>query len=247
MLNYGGTYRLEFLHMVSNETKYTKRILPQNLLMISIDGGAYNQITNKVTFRATVLPFPVEWLPRGPKLDGPYLDETHMRAVSIAYNLIICPDSQKATDIVLKKFKRSFKETYKKYFTEDFISILPTFLHHTFIGDVTNGYIKGIHFMSSDVRILKHMNSGLSNKISYGVIEKIDPLINSTLPKKAASSFWPNHWSIEKCITECSIAWSNRVQQNKNNSYIGKTTDGIAIMFCFRVNVFKTAYPVRSC
>ena len=236
------------VYIVPIHIQIARKLLPKNLYWISIMGANYNPLLNKgPVFRATILPIP-SFLPLSidPKMEGPYLSLEHMESCSPAYNLIIRPDAIKATYVLCENLKRKKKDDFYKYFTSDFIANLDYILEHTFIGHKINGNINGIHFQSSDVRIVKHVNSNNSSRVQNVKIQKIDPITNEVSEKKALSTFWPTNWSIERCIMECAIAWSNKIKIFDSDNYIGFASDGLKIIICFRKRKLTTIYPDQS-
>jgi len=252
------TSRLEYLKYFAGETMRfyniqialanTLQLLPPSLFWISIDAAFYNlNLNDGLICRAKALPFPTRSQPRkGPRMEGPYLSTEHMEYCSPAYNLIIRPNPSKATKIILKNIEKKMKDYFVEYFSNEFIQNLPYILEHTFIGHKKNGIITGVHFRSSDVRILSHINSNYKSISPFVKIEKFDPLSNNVLTKNAPSTLWPLSWDIEKCVIEFAFAWNNKFEYKSSNNFLGYASDGLKIIFCFRNGILKTLYPDSS-
>jgi hypothetical protein len=223
------------------------QILPKNLHWINTRGAYYNPYRDVgAVSKVYRNEFPAGIVFDDPFMDGPYLSIEHMEACSPGYHLIISPNPIIAADILLKNVQRKRPVLYNTYFVPDFIRELQYILEHTFIGHNGKKGIKGIHFYTSDVKILRHVNSTYKSRVQFGIIEKVDPVTEQILSKKNASTFWPSQWGIEKCIIECAVAWSNKVKNNFNSNYTGHTSDGLKIAFCFRNGQLTTVYPDHS-
>lgn len=179
-----------------------------------------------------------------PYLDGPYISFEHLEACSLTYNLIINPNIIRAKQILLKNIKNNSHDIYCRCFTADFVENLEHILEHTFVGNKRGDAITGIHYNTSEVKFIRPVgNYSMYSKRPYVFIQKKDLIENKVFFKKAPTTFWPFEWSIERCMTECAIAWHNKVRGNSSDVYIGKTSTGLKIKFCFRGKVLKTVYP----
>lgn len=188
------------------------------------------------------------WMPQlsvlEPGIDGPYICKEQVEQESPAYNLLILGNPVKAAEILLRRIKKQNRVVFQKYFSPDFIGCLPYILEHTFIGKFRNGFITGIHFSTSEVKLAK-LVSRENNKIPYYHIRKQIYNTDSFLIKKAPSTFWPYEWQIEDFVIECAYAWCNRQSVKSNeNIYEGTTTEGIVTVFCMsKSGKIKTVYP----
>lgn len=229
------------------EMQIALSVLPRSLSWINTMGATVSLVKNTgLVQRSAVQFFPSGAIPeRRPYLDGPYLSEEHAVHCSLAYHLIIRPNSKKATDVFLNRLKRHHAEAVD-YFTEAFISHLPYILEHTFIGNMRGNGITGVHYETSDVRLKRFLRSNINSITRFSLIEKVNPLNGDVLTKNQPSTFWPKEWSIDRCIIECAIAWSNKVPSNSSDILIGYTSTGLKIKFCFRADILKTVYPDES-
>jgi Bacterial EndoU nuclease len=209
-------------------------------------GAFYNPLRDtKAVGKVQPLCLPKSFpMPGGPFIDGPYFSLEHMKECSPAYNLFIEPNSEKAAIILLDKIKTNKHEVFVRYFTRDFVQRLPFILEHTCIGkEAGKGYITGLHFRTSNWRIERYVNSDHRSKIPFVVTGKMDWSLERVLRKKAATTFWPLSWDIEKCMVECAIAWNNKKQDTENSNYTGFTSEGLRVTFCFRKGELTTVYP----
>lgn len=229
------------------EMQMSLSVLPPTVYWINTMGASASLVKNTgLVVRAAVQPFPSGAIPQEvPYLEGPYLSEEHIEQCSVAYHLIIRPNSVKATRILLLILKKKYPDT-TQYLTDTFIGHLPYILEHTFIGNSKGGGITGVHYNTSDVRIKRLIRSNMNSPTPFSLIDKVNPLTGDVLPKKQPSTFWPSEWGIERCVVECAIAWSNRVSSNSPDVFIGCTSTGLRVKFCFRGGVLKTVYPDES-
>jgi hypothetical protein len=225
------------------EDQITWKLLPERLFWINTQGAMMNPKSG-FALRAYAILIPKQSiLAKEPYIDGPYLSKEHMDACSTVYHLIIKPNPTKAAAIVLKMIKAKMRAQFDKWVKQSFIDNLPFILEHTFIGHKAKGVVRGVHYHTSNVKLVRPIKSNLKSPSPYFQIEKIDPETDEVLIKKAASTFWPTNWNIEKCVIECAIAWSNMTENISDNNFHGYTSTGLKITFCFKNGALKTVFP----
>ncbi|WP_426980666.1 EndoU domain-containing protein [Bacillus pseudomycoides] len=114
-------------------------------------------------------------------------------------------------------------------------------LNHIFDGEILkNGNANGFHYEgmpNSNGKIVGNLDP--SNE--FGVYQaKVE--INGVL-KGPKSTFFPKDWTHQQVIDAVNEAFNNKVNI-KNNRYIGKTSNGMAIEIILRNNKIISAYPV---
>jgi hypothetical protein len=229
------------------EMQMSLSVLPPTLYWINTMGATASLVRNTgLITRAAIQSFPSGAIPEEmPYLEGPYLSKDHLEQCSIAYHLIIHPNTIEASRILLYRQKSKYPQL-TQFFTEEFIQHLPYILEHTFIGNIRGSGITGVHYYTSDIRIKRLIRSNIRSKTPFSLIEKINPLNGEVFSKNQPSTFWPSEWNIERCIIECAIAWNNRSDSNSPDVQIGYTSTGLKIKFCFRGDILKTVFPDES-
>jgi hypothetical protein len=219
-------------------------VLPPTVYWINTMGATASLVKNTgLVARAAVESFPSGFIPEEmPYLEGPFLSEEHVEQCSVAYHLIIRPNSVKAARILLLSLQKKYPDA-THYLTDEFIGHLPYIIEHTFIGNSRGSGITGVHYNTSDVRINKLIRSSMHSPTPFSLIKKVNPLTGDVLSKSQPSTFWPLEWGIERCVIECAIAWSNRAPSNSKDVHVGCTSTGLMVKFCFRGGVLKTVYP----
>lgn len=101
-------------------------------------------------------------------------------------------------------------------------------LNHVMVGRISRSKVKGVHFYHPDrCRILE-----IVTKNDLGVyrarIETMNKYTGKWIEKEEITSFFPDHWSINKLFHECSFAYNNRKHVD-GRVYVAESMSGVRI------------------
>lgn len=160
---------------------------------------------------------------------------------------------------IQQKIKRNFVNLRRKAFVKHRQKITQKVEKHIFKGDAKKGQAYGGHHwdgvQNGDIQVVGNtrppnpindqvFEADIKVKNAHGTpIDKLDAKTGKYKP----STFFPKNWTKQRTLEEIAYAFDNKVKDpNFLNKYIGKTTNGIKVLFQMDVQFnIITIYPLK--
>lgn len=124
-------------------------------------------------------------------------------------------------------------------------------LNHIFKGEINRkGKLVGYHYEKLQGETAEVISGTRTHPNKFGVYEgRVRKRQNgTTIEKKAASTFFPEHWSPQRVVNEVNEAYRNKanVPGLQSNVYEHTNTSGVKIrMFLDENGKIKSAFPIK--
>lgn len=183
----------------------------------------------------------IDFFLKGLEFEGPFDTIKELKLNSIIYKNIEC--SVKKYKILkeenIKDFDNIILFPFEHTYSPDFIYL---FLH-AWIGKLNENKVSGIHYKSKNVKIDNIINYNYKNYTYNAKFSVYNETRNKWMSINQVTTFFPDHWTVQKLFKELDIAYNNKVHFN-GNVYYGFTTDNIKVKIIIDGNSAKTMYPV---
>jgi hypothetical protein len=116
---------------------------------------------------------------------------------------------------------------------------------HSMGGEIKGKDLKGLHHVPSNSNITHISIQPHYRSNSLGFYEAdVEVVVNGVKYRKIKTTMWPDSWSQQKIAEEVEYAFKNKVPDSQTNGEIGKTKDGISVLFFNRSNQGYNFYPI---